>query len=179
MKEHPILFSSPMVRALLAGRKSVTRRMSPSWMKVKAGDRLWVRETWTPFDFSYEETRPSELPQYAQIVYLADQQQKLSGDKYRPSIFMPRWASRILLECEDDARMEPLRHIEHDDCMAEGIERMWNADFPYGIPESFPDGFATAKDAFRALWCSLHTKPGERWEDNPEVVRVGKFRRIE
>lgn len=166
MKEHPILFSAPMVRALIAGRKSVTRRMSPVWMKVKAGDRLWVRETWAVHD--------------GYVIYRADLDDwsHIDGLKWSPCLFMHRTSSRILLECEDDARMEPLRHIEHDDCVAEGIERMWNADFPYGIPESFPDGFATAKDAFRALWCSLHTKPGERWEDNPDVVRIGKFRRI-
>lgn len=149
IKERPILFSGAMVRALLDGSKTQTRRevkMPPSWDCFvcadwgggwwpyrsddgesptydnneiplncpygQPGDRLWVRETWAPHpDFPACVRRP---------VYRADPECKYDVPRWRPSIHMPRWASRILLEVVS-VRVERLQDISLDDCRAEGI----------------------------------------------------------
>lgn len=166
-KEHPILFSGPMVKALLARRKTQTRRLSDVWMKVKAGDRLWVRETWAPFDFSYEDVRPSDLPQYCQIVYRADC--KATDDTWRPSIHMPRWASRITLEATADALRERLQDITVDDAIAEGIEKSGDHWKNYLKTSMYPNDWCGARASYMGLWNSLHSKEAP-WESNPELT---------
>lgn len=189
MKEHPILFSAPMVLALLADRKFVTRRLSPQWMKVRAGDRLWVRETFSVFcvtDYNRGDILASSAS--VGIGYRADHKSgnladgdggynfyPVEGDdniahaqliqerryyEWSPSIHMPRWASRILLEVEEDTRQERLQDITEEDAAMEGL------------------GPRKGRTLFRGLWSTLHTKPGERWGDNPTVYRVGRFRRV-
>lgn len=134
MKERPIIFSGPMVRAILDGRKTQTRRIvKPQPLAVAApfhpeprggnrwvwmarddapgysyatadfrcpcgapGDRLWVRETWA-VSHAVDHMRPSELPKSSDIVYYPGTQ-SIGGLMRRPSIHMPRWASRITLE---------------------------------------------------------------------------------
>jgi hypothetical protein len=75
---------------------------------------------------------------------------------------MPRWASRITLEATEDARGERLQKITEAEAIKEGIR---------------PD-VVNAITRFVDLWHSLHTKPGTRWEDDPEIVRIA-FRRID
>lgn len=202
MKEYPILFSAPMVRALLANRKFVTRRLSKQWLKVKAGDRLWVRETLNILDW---EEHMGACVQYAASVdaqpyhgcrgwtHHEDGVPLSWGKPLRastsredpvrviPSIHMPRWASRITLEATEDAHLERLQDITEADAEAEGVERLElsprTVDFGSGPTHVHPLT-SSYVDAFKALWSTLHTKPGERWEDNPELVRVGAFRRI-
>jgi hypothetical protein len=160
MTDHPILFSGPMVNALLAGRKTQTRRMSKSWLKVKEGDRLWVRESWfhdDPHGVFYDEQKP---------LYRADGEIAFEkGDSWKPSIHMPRWASRLTLIATADARVERLQDISEEDARAEGTEPTTCANV---LPPK--DGFPSYRSAFAMLWQSLHTKPGERWDDNPELV---------
>lgn len=161
MKEHPILFSAEMIHALLAGRKSVTRRISPSWLKVKNGDHLWVREhlrrpDGDPWLYAAD-NQPVMVAKATETAMVAWAHHK--EQDYCPSIHMPRWASRITLEALEDARMERLWDISDEDARREGMES------------------CTPADQFRALWDTLHTDPGERWEDNPSVIRVGEFRR--
>lgn len=201
MREHPILFSAPMIRAILEDRKFVTRRLSERWLKVRAGDRLWVRETclitnvgaYTPGDI---------LPPRAEVgiafradhptgdlldgdggynFYAIEGEREIANarrlaethyDRWIPSIHMPRWASRILLECEEDARRERLWEITREEAEAEGVS-FASVDH---IREELHHDLLIA--AFATLWGQLHTKPGERWEDNPMVTRVGRFRRI-
>ncbi len=146
MKEHPILFNTEMVKAILEGRKTQTRRVikpQPSmqngvmrwdtpfhargcasipieinphsatkWCPYgQVGDRLWVRETWCEHATSG-------------IIYRADEE-PLDGvysyHKWRPSIFMPRWASRINLE-NTEVRVERLRKASLADAIAEGFK---------------------------------------------------------
>ena len=136
MTERPILFSGPMVRAILEGRKTMTRRvikLQPTGaadvqyrvaaavtMPVsgrqqvcpygRVGDHLWVRETWAPHAW------PPTGPSYQ---YAADDQYP-APERWRPSIHMPRAASRITLEVLN-VRVERLHDISEEDAKAEGV----------------------------------------------------------
>jgi hypothetical protein len=147
-RERPILFSAPMVRALLAGTKTQTRRAvkithrtpglaaclqpaDPSWVRPKAaaelcpygrpGDRLWVRETWQAFERGYDVYRhiPSRRPDGSAVIYAADEGDTM--EFWRPSIHMPRWASRITLELTS-VRVERLQDCSRAEAIAEGVE---------------------------------------------------------
>jgi hypothetical protein len=186
-----------MVRALLAGRKTQTRRLAKSKrhsdlehpfrqqlgevreageasLKERAaedrgfapGDRLWVRETWGCHS-STDANKPREIePGRWPVFYKADGEVRAGSDwsitrrdevtRLRPSIFMPRWASRIWLFVTD-VRTERLQDIGEDDAKAEGVE---------------PSSFEVYRDAYRQFWSVLHDKPGERWADNPWVIAI-------
>ena len=159
MREYPILFSGPMIRAILADRKNVTRRLSSQWLKVKAGDRLWVRETFAPIG------EHAVIHQATNIGY--------SVARWKPSIHMPRWASRILLECEEDARAESLQDITEEDAQREGVDKSRCGIAGYAMEPVY-----SYRTGFVRIWSTLHTKPGETWLENPTVIRVGAFRRI-
>lgn len=205
MKERPILFSGPMVRAILAGTKTQTRRvckardvsgqplseysgdaldalvrsLSPYG---KPGDRLWVREngwqrpertqrmmrdgadTWEPYYYDADGYTDLEREQF-----------KEWGFKRRPSIHMPRWASRILLEVTD-VRVERLQDISEDDAMAEGIDPLQNHPGRFVSEHSPGLNFPSAKAAYRDLWEHING-PGS-WDANPWVWAV-IFRRIQ
>ena len=150
MKERPILFSGPMVRALLDGKKTQTRRiitpahlytsmpveevfakmtqelrdMAVGWCRHgKPGDRLWVKETFSP--------APKHEPKFAAVVadfiYRADYEYRepdrsvIAPHHWKPSIFCTRKASRITLEVTS-VRVERLNKISEADAKAEGIE---------------------------------------------------------
>jgi hypothetical protein len=180
MKERPILFSGPMVRAILEGRKTQTRRVikpQPAYHPVFAnelhwrgsdinpdstyrspygvpGDRLWVRETWMACDkrgFPVMEHPTRENT--AEVLYRASH----VGDGWRPSIFMPRWASRLLLEITA-VRIERLQDIGEADALAEG--------FP-GLEET--GGAMSARYVLHVEWDKLNAKRGSPWADNPWV----------
>src|SRR5690606_14173331 len=129
MTVRPIIFSAPMVRAILEGRKTQTRRpawqaprvfiqtdgeppepiLVPTvWQKTEPGDLLWVRETWA---------ESAHGPVYKADVLGAD----TDGWGWRPSIHMPRWASRITLEVTD-VRLQRLQEISEEDARAEGAK---------------------------------------------------------
>jgi hypothetical protein len=157
-----ILFSGPMVKAILEGRKSMTRRLNKQWLKVKAGDRLWVRETW--------QHHPAR-EDFRAVVYRATHISAVPVKKWRPSIFMPRWAARIYLEATADARLEKLQEISVEDAIKEGCE-YWNCGHPdCGGKHYGPRG------SFRELWDSLNSKKAP-WKDNPVVVVLAFRRKI-
>ena len=148
MKERPILFSTEMVKAILQGRKTQTRRIvkpqpigkvtyfkGEIWtdepdvitsrtIKCPYGqpnDRLWVRETWARESFPNGTTARS-----VETLYLAN------GDKavrWKPSIHMPKAAARIWLEVVS-VRVERLNDISEKDAIAEGIELLPIYSFP-------------------------------------------------
>ena len=210
MKEHPILFSGPMVKAILEGRKTQTRRivkpyglgeLLDEWPKGSGifcerefgreeciirqnvcpygqpGDRLWVRETWAPRGV-HPVTRPDGKFGAAVIEYRADGQratwnhdpiQRIKDD-WRPSIFMPRWASRITLEVTA-VRVERLQDISPEDALAEGIDHYVPGVTAGQRGEVEADPIAE----YRELWESING-PGS-WAENPWVWALS-FKRI-
>jgi hypothetical protein len=161
--EKPILFSTQMVKAILSGRKTQTRRIVRKRDGYHRSELLWVRETWL------------QVPTSGEFCYKADGV-FLDGALWRPSIYMPRRASRITLRVTD-FRIERLQEITEDDAKAEGIigfsdnlgSRHSN---PTTIYPAFPDrpgGFPTARAAFEALWNSINAKRGFSWDINPYV----------
>ena len=185
MKERPILFSAPMVRALLAGTKTQTRRiikpqhlaffnqdaaaMLSDWNERplpygQPGDRLWVRETWHDASSSL----------HSCALYRADGID-LHWGKWAPSIHMPRWASRITLEITS-VRVERLQEISIEDAKAEGA---WGPDD--SIVQKVADYFGTdifsanPRKAFQMLWESINGP--DSWAANPWVWAI-EFRRV-
>lgn len=154
-----------MVRALLDGRKTMTRRIpTPQWLKVVPGDRLYVRERCVTITG----------PQYRGVRYIADGAD--DGDlnatssengqwdaKSRPSIHMPRWASRLTLVVTA-TKIEKLQKICNADAIAEGCGVSLDHPTPEKTREPFP------VEAFRRLWSSLHGPAS--WDANPEVVAL-------
>ncbi|MDM0003933.1 hypothetical protein QTI51_03880 [Variovorax sp. J22G73] len=194
MKERPILFSAPMVRALLDGTKTQTRRMVKPprgyrWLDLAAGtmvntgghkmhrsdlttpygqpgDRLWVREAWATHAF-LDDVAPRKLTT-ASVHYSADG--TIQTGKGRPSIHMPRKYSRIDLEVTG-VRVERLQDISASDAKAEGIEGQ-SAHGPwrnYGRDGYwFPEGKDTAPVlSYRSLWDQINGP--DSWAANPWV----------
>lgn len=168
-----------MVQAILAGRKTQTRRIlkqqdirihsiegwpASSTGEVKCpygqvGDVLWVRETW---DFGYP------------YAYKADG--ALPITKWRPSIHMPKAACRLFLRITN-VRVERLQDISEEDAIAEGVSRYPKSPI-YGYKNYLHEDMycLTAVDSFRTLWHSINGE--QSWNDNPWVWVV-EFERIE
>ncbi|MCZ2075333.1 MAG: hypothetical protein LC130_10090 [Bryobacterales bacterium] len=237
MTERPILFSGPMVRAILRNEKTQTRRVvkpvrgferhnicrpdmaADPWAvwwhgdetdRVgclqechygKPGDHLWVREKWASPD--EDKSKPGRVaydadglcgcwigsgedrdfiahgrilgasgyhecfPENGSTTFGLGKYSDIRSGEYpsyrygwRPSIFMPRWASRTTLEITD-VRVERVQDISEEDAWAEGVR-----------PES---GFAIA--AYTKLWDKINAKRGYGWDLNPWVW-VLEFKRL-
>jgi len=241
VKERPILFNSAMVRAILEGRKTVTRRPvkglqipneDPSkgetrhrWSAVgqchprygfcvfgeteeecamelaefgacphgRPGDRLWVREAWQGPLVDDDEMRadPSWWKDMSPYQNTAHCSYRASGDsceftdpdgnmqcRWKPSIHMPRWASRILLEITA-VRVERLHDISEDQAVAEGVERPENirdVDVWDGAERELFNAMNQPRDRFKRLWADING--AESWDANPWVWVV-EFKRVE
>jgi hypothetical protein len=225
MKERPILFSGAMVRALLAGSKTQTRRAvkqqppaghsfagwcvssthrpdegKATWAagegpfmrdchRVKCpygkpGDRLWVRETFLDTLGTGVEHRDESGLQH-RYAFAADcvpggygdQARKDYGLMWKPSIHMPRAASRILLEIVS-VRIERLQDISEADCWAEGIEAVDGALDDLAIihlAKRMGRSFEDAAPTYAALWESINGAGS--WDANPWVWVV-EFKRV-
>ncbi|HBY4322464.1 TPA: hypothetical protein MIU07_19485 [Klebsiella pneumoniae] len=207
MTERGMIFNGEMVRAILDGRKTQTRRPI-KWKQTRfteigeredgskwpwsedaehacdfwhpcpfgaVGDRIWVRETWQAIhdycdenghvdERRYARSIPRHRGNYWHPVYEEAWGNESREDRefpWRPSIHMPRWASRILLEITD-VRVERLRSMSQDDARAEGV-----------IAASGP---MEAGLAFRELWDSIYGE--ESWKANPWVWVIS-FERVE
>jgi hypothetical protein len=245
MRERPILFSAPMVRAILAGQKTQTRRMvkpqpqHPSFGSRKMlalddegidlylhggpllpwaircpygrdGDRLWARETWRVGAWRGPmHDRSSD--HWVALDYQADgharrewlscgaddrlERQSLadahragrievdgrfewepgqSPCRWRPSIHMPRWASRLTLEVTD-VRVERLQSISEDDARAEGVDYDPGEGGVFWVP-GLGCASDSAAESFRLLWTSING--AESWNANPWVWVI-TFKRID
>jgi len=182
-----MLFSAPMVRALLDGRKTQTRRVLARKpitepLKYAAGDRIWVRETWQGLslgDYLPTKTKPWDL-RYAATDREGDSDASIRGYPWRPSIHMPRIASRITLDVTE-VKVERLRDISREDAIAEGLKRMPNASdhaVSYGCDWGYDgdDRYGSPISTFSSLWDSINGKPRKpggpdiSWEANPWVI---------
>lgn len=229
--EKPILFSTPMVQAVLTGTKTQTRRVvKPQphidsngdfcWKNInfgqdskgpcvqsiassipyrvlgtnktgihnpygKVGDELWVRETFFPTNHGYSLYKADFAPVCGQMSLGKDDEGKhvmvkVSDYKWKPSIHMPREASRIQLRITD-IRVERLQDISEEDAIAEGIKELQGGGYKdylistknidAGVDES---SSSPAKESFRSLWDSINGEPRKdgqdiSWKSNPWV----------
>lgn len=188
MKERPVIFNSEMVRAILDGRKTQTRRIAKADNSNhllgcpfgQVGDRLWVRETFAAFDADWKHPgKPHDLRAgpWPNVVYPASVA-KIPDGTCRPSIHMPRWASRITLEITA-VRVERLNDISEEDAEAEGIdmEALYDSQDCYDcIADHNMTGRPTVTGAFKYLWESIYGV--DSWSVNPWVWVI-EFRRVE
>lgn len=229
MADRPILFSAPMVQALLAGRKTQTRRlikddvrdppgmdavhpkntikhpapyldsycsgprstlnprgMSDRWCwwtrddrqclptfraPFVPGDRLWVKETWAAGSI-YDGMPPRDInpggkPGWCGIRYAATDER--NGIKDRPSLFMPRWASRLTL-LVTEVRVERLQDISEADAIAEGALTVDLSTHGAPTEQGRPPLGQPPSQRFRHLWNGINGP--DAWAANPWVVAV-------
>jgi hypothetical protein len=197
-RDIPIIFSAPMVQALIAGRKTMTRRILPNqptcdvpanaiwapdngfkktkhagqaWslhspyleesrllhatarVRYSPGDRLWVRENFSRYDYNDG------------CWYWADgREAKWDAERPRPSIHMPRWASRLTL-IVTAVKIERLQDISEADAIAEG--------WPFEIKDRSPINPPSQNKPifwFAGVWLNIHGN--ESWDANPWVVAI-------
>ncbi len=195
MRERPILFNPEMVRAILDGRKTQTRRVikpqpvlgkpwkdwmiDPHEMDLPTaycpygirGDQLWVRESFSVTEHDLVTYKADNVTR--QIKGIADSRMcayewKRKPTVWRPSIFMPRWASRLTLEITS-VRVERVQQMARIDAWKEGM--------------SCPDcknhsPVCTCIWQFSVLWNSINAKRGFGWDVNPWVWVI-EFRQVE
>lgn len=163
-KPKPILFTTAMVKAILRGNKTQTRRLAKDKTSIKENDTYYVRET-----FCKDGDR---------IIYRASVCSKWDipdGCKWKPSLFMPKDIARIFLQIKE-VRTENLQDISEEDCIKEGIREVEYFDGNYTKKTGYVNPkrepldyvvFITAKEAFQDLWEQINGK--ESWESNPKV----------
>ena len=208
MKQHPILFQAEMVRAILNGSKTQTRRIAKvtshdckaglitpigthaprtpaqhiAYCKYQVGDILWVREAWRATETERiwsnhhrPDAKPSQLIEGdCTIQYRATQKPNVRSAKWKPSIFMPRWASRIQLSITN-IRLERLQDISIEDALAEGLKINPDGtyhDYLFDYGSSWDDPM----QSYFSLWEKINGKTS--LNSNPWVW-VYEFERVE
>jgi hypothetical protein len=165
---YPILFSGELVRAIIVGRKTQTRRLTGGRddrriAAMTAGDLLWGRETWA-IDASLNDKAPSDINPHRfrpRIFYKADNilyTMMPEVGRWRASIHMPRWASRMMLRLTADPWRERLQEITPLGALAEGVrqDRLENGRM--------------AIERFQRLWDAVcPMRDGTSFGENPEV----------
>ncbi|WP_316419343.1 hypothetical protein [Klebsiella pneumoniae] len=213
MKERGMIFNGEMVRAILDGRKTQTRRIIKDctvgrdqiskFIQIEKkfigcypedvpelireccpygvpGDRIWVREAFRVHSRAtdvatlvYKASERNSWTEQTHRVPVAVCNKPATPEKWTPSLHMPRWASRILLEITD-VRVEQLNAISQEDAQAEGMELTgWRPT--YSAPDSGGE-VMTPYDNFAELWSSIYG--ADSWRANPWVWVI-EFKRIE
>lgn len=205
-KARPIIFCGPMVRQILNGQKTQTRRVikpQPVWREFKGssvplhpgfidaqgtlfrspygipGGRVWLRETWAPVDDT--EFGGEKWIDYRATPKLASGSPSRAGGwenapddaeaiRWRPSIHMPRSASRITLEITD-LRAQRLLEIDQEDARAEGVAPP-GCTHPKCVEGANMCASRSHRAAFLVLWNELNAKRGFGWEMNPWVWAI-------
>lgn len=231
MKERGMIFNGEMVRAILDGRKTQTRRiMAPQpaddiergifpnpevigWKSSrrhkhggttahfcpygKPGDRIWVREAFRVHSRAtdvatlvYKASERNSWTEQTHRVPVAVCNKPATPEKWTPSLHMPRWASRILLEITD-VRVERLNTISEEDAQREGVHtevwdqtvvarnyavsdeffQFWSEDMPHHVEMN-----QLYRSSFRSLWESIYGE--ESWKANGWVWVIS-FKRVE
>ncbi|MBD2364490.1 hypothetical protein H6G36_25510 [Anabaena minutissima FACHB-250] len=196
MSDKPILFSAPMIRAILEGRKTQTRRIikpqpelchgcqscefrcdhfaAPVKQQWQKGDILWVRETW----------REALSETHECYAYRADNSYQCGKRSphncnaiWKPSIFMPKKACRLWLEVTG-VRIEQLQGIGEEDAIAEGIEQLSSGYWAGGQHKTkdTPKHLPTPIEGFKDLWQSINGT--DSWDLNPWCWVV-EFKRVD
>ncbi|ENM8698008.1 hypothetical protein AB8317_002725 [Escherichia coli] len=187
MKERGMIFNDEMVRAILGGNKTQTRRIVEEKFYGRAvaaellakhcpygqpGDRIWVRETYRVHgkatDVATLVYRASVRNSWTEQTHRVPVEvcNKPVSEKWTPSIHMPRWASRILLEITD-VRVERLHDMSEADAKAEGATP---ATYKITPPE------AVYRVCFGDIWRSIYGQ--DNWLSNPWVWVI-EFKRVQ
>ncbi|EMM0925300.1 TPA: hypothetical protein MEX57_004151 [Klebsiella pneumoniae] len=213
MSERGMIFNAEMVRALLDGRKTQTRRPI-IWKQTRfteigeredgskwpwsedaehacdfwhpcpfgaVGDRIWVREAFRVHSRAtdvatlvYKASERNSWTEQTRRVPVAVCNKPATPEKWTPSLHMPRWASRILLEITD-VRVERLNAINEHDAQAEGVAKLRGGFWKHYQP-GWTQHQLSARGSFVTLWKSIYGD--ESWNSNPWVWVI-KFKRIE
>lgn len=200
MTDRPIIFSAPMIRALLDGRKTQTRRiLKPQPMEdrgmwfwrdfafcdksfvISSGQEIARQIRYAPGDCLwvretwkphsiYADRAPRDIPN-SKIFYRADDGYAPSNMKWVPPIHMPRWASRLTLIVES-VKVERLQEISEEDAWAEGIEAVDGLfdDEIRALADEYGISIEDARTTFAALWESIRGK--RAWAANPWVIAI-------
>lgn len=169
-KEVPLLFKGHMVRALIRKEnpKQVTRRIADQTGPVKLhkkGDLIWVKETFQVVgDIAVEPCDRKYLVYKATFPNCAwkgfENVPAINEMTWRPSLFMPRWASRITLEVTQDAWAERLQNISEESALAEGFIKLPDGRVvEYAGAEEFGFHWPNAIEAYRSLWNDINLVP--------------------
>jgi len=192
--EYPMLFSTPMVQAILEERKTMTRRIlkvqgckpflpDDTWSETDIihwtrngstcpygvpGDLLWVRETWM-----HAPNYPYLPEKYYYKASMSDQFIKEWPKSWKPSIHMPKSAARIWLEITD-VKVERLQDISNEDALKEGI-KVIEPDEAYFDYMQYAGSYLHPRGSFFSLWEKINGK--ESLEQNPWVWVI-EFKRV-
>jgi hypothetical protein len=200
MTERPILFTPANAQKVHEGTKTQTRRIvkkRPPYLYVEegkvlrmdrygeyhlhnpygqVGDRLWVREAWRLAGDDADATVTEDKAWFYtdQLRYRGEPHSE-GIDKWRPSIHMPRWACRTVLEITN-VRVERLQEISEADALAEGVTGPHMVGYPaYRVPGDSKPRFSSAVAAYEDIWTSIHGL--ESWDANPWVW-VLEFKKV-
>jgi hypothetical protein len=193
VKEYPILFSSEMVRAILNGRKTQTRRVikpqpfecmqrHPSDGGAPCGLLVWgddyhvsdiILETMSPYGKPGDRlwVRETWASAWNKPYYRATDELPRLAKSWKPSIHMSKRFSRITLEIVS-VRVERVQDISDDDAIAEGCNGRHSKD-----EEGIKSELFSPREEFSKLWDRINSARGYAWESNPWVWVI-EFKRV-